>query len=189
MVETEAQPLRVLLAADEQNGPSVAPLFHGLGFEVVADAQARPDLVIVGPGLSRSRAHELIERSTPGATRPVIAFLSEADDLLIDDAAKAGVSAYIVGDDRDSWPKLVEAALRPFRELRDLEAALRRRAVIERAKGILMERNGVRESEAFDLLRAEARSTNHRVVDVASDVLGGHRLLSRDEALDRGGRA
>jgi len=184
MPATETRPLRVLLAADD-----VAPIFRSLGFEVVADAQARPDLVIVGPGPSGSRAHELIERSTAGATRPVIAFLSEADDRLIGDAAKAGASAYVVGGDRGSWPKLIEAALRPFTELRELEAALRRRALIERAKGILMERYGVREGEAFDLLRAEARSTNHRVVDVASDVLGGHRLLSRDHVLDEGGRA
>ena len=65
--------------------------------------------------------------------------------------------------------------MRRYREARAAAArrstssrrALERRAVIERAKGILMERHGVDEREAFELLRDHARSSNRRVVDVA----------------------
>jgi response regulator NasT len=181
-------PLRVLLAETTRNGTAVAPLVQDLGYEVVTSEPAEPDLVIVGPGPA---AQELaaIKRLRARADCPVIALLSEPDEDLIREAANVGVAAYIVGGDPESWPPMLESVLRPFTERHDLEAALRRRAVIERAKGILMERHGVRESQAFDLLRSEARSTNHRVVDVASAVLEGHRLLPPDHAGDEGGSA
>ena len=51
-----------------------------------------------------------------------------------------------------------------------LEDAISRRATIERAKGILMERHGVSDREAFEMLRTEARSNNRRVYEVASEV-------------------
>ena len=57
-----------------------------------------------------------------------------------------------------------------------LEGALERRAVIERAKGMLMERHGVDEHEAFQRLRDHARATSQRLVDVAEGVLDGHML-------------
>ena len=60
-----------------------------------------------------------------------------------------------------------------------LESALDRRALIERAKGILMERHGVDERRAFELLREHARSSGRRVVDVAQAVLDGHALLPK----------
>ncbi len=52
----------------------------------------------------------------------------------------------------------------------ELEHAIARRATIERAKGILMERHGISDKEAFEMLRSEARSNNRRVYEVASEV-------------------
>jgi response regulator NasT len=64
-----------------------------------------------------------------------------------------------------------------------LESALQRRGVIERAKGILMERHGIDDRAAFALLRDHARSRGRKVVDVASSVVEGHPLLpSRRDA-------
>ena len=67
--------------------------------------------------------------------------------------------------------------MRRFAELTELseavgqlEDAISRRATIERAKGILMERHGVSDREAFEMLRAEARSNNRRLYEVASEV-------------------
>jgi response regulator NasT len=54
---------------------------------------------------------------------------------------------------------------------------MERRAVIERAKGILMERHGVDDRAAFQRLRDHARNGNRRVVDVATAVVDGHALL------------
>lgn len=60
-----------------------------------------------------------------------------------------------------------------------LETALERKAVIERAKGILMERHGVGDDEAFGRLRDHARANNRKLYDVARAVGDGHALLPR----------
>ncbi len=77
----------------------------------------------------------------------------------------------------ESVKSALELAVRRFAELSELgdavdelEDAIARRATIERAKGILMERHGVSDQEAFEMLRSEARSTNRRVHDVASEL-------------------
>ena len=64
-------------------------------------------------------------------------------------------------------------------EVEQLHGALDRRAVIERAKGILMERHGIDDRQAFELLRSHARSNNRKLVDVARAVSDGHLLLPR----------
>jgi len=69
--------------------------------------------------------------------------------------------------------------LRRFTEYHDLEGAFGRRAVTERAKGVLMERHSVDEPTAFEMLRDHSRSSNRKVVDVASAVVDGHRLLPK----------
>ena len=69
--------------------------------------------------------------------------------------------------------------LRRFAEYHDLEGAFGRRALTERAKGILMERHSVDEGAAFEMLRVQARTANRKLVDVASAVVDGHNLLPR----------
>jgi AmiR/NasT family two-component response regulator len=51
--------------------------------------------------------------------------------------------------------------------------------VTERAKGILMERHSLDEAEAFELLRDHSRTSNRKLVDVASAVVDGHPLLPK----------
>jgi AmiR/NasT family two-component response regulator len=69
--------------------------------------------------------------------------------------------------------------LRRFAEYHELEGAFGRRAITERAKGILMERHSIEERAAFELLRDHARSTSRKLVDVASAVVDGHGLLPK----------
>jgi AmiR/NasT family two-component response regulator len=64
-------------------------------------------------------------------------------------------------------------------QVEQLESALERRGTIERAKGILMERHGLDDRGAFEMLRGQARSSNRRVVDVALAVTEGHALLPK----------
>ena len=70
--------------------------------------------------------------------------------------------------------------LRRFAEYHDLQGAFGRRALIERAKGILMERHGIDEASAFEMLREQSRTANRKLVDLATAVVDGHRLLPRD---------
>jgi AmiR/NasT family two-component response regulator len=75
------------------------------------------------------------------------------------EAARRGVFACVAHDDPAELESAIEVVLHRFAEFRSLEGAFGRRAPIERAKGILMERHQVSEREAFKLLRSTARSS------------------------------
>ena len=75
--------------------------------------------------------------------------------------------------------------LRRFAEYHDLQGAFGRRALIERAKGILMERHAIDEASAFEMLREQSRTDNRKLVDLAAAVVDGHRLLPRDPQAPR----
>jgi hypothetical protein len=72
--------------------------------------------------------------------------------------------------------------LRRFAEYHDLEGAFARRADIERAKGILMERHSIGEEGAFTMLRDRARRTRRKLADVADAVVTGHPMLPAHRA-------
>lgn len=189
IMEGSAQHLRVLIANERQERLAVvAPLVSSLGHEVIAReisadevgdlAQLiQPDVALVGVGNDVPHALELIDAIVKESACPVIAILTETDDGFVREAAKLGVFAYIVSDDPATWQNMIEIVLRRFAEYQSLEGAFGRRALIERAKGILMERHKIRDDAAFSLIRDEARRSNRRVVDVAEALLGGHSLL------------
>jgi AmiR/NasT family two-component response regulator len=189
IMEGSAKCLRVLIANERQERLAVvAPLVTSLGHEVIArEIKAdevgdltqgiQPDVALVGVGNDVPHALELIDAIVKEAACPVIAILTAADDGFVREAAKLGVFAYIVDDDPATWQNMIEIVLRRFAEYQSLEGAFGRRAVIERAKGVLMERHKIRDDAAFSLLRDEARRSNRRVVDVAEALLGGHALL------------
>ena len=72
--------------------------------------------------------------------------------------------------------------LRRFAEYHDLQGAFGRRALIERAKGILMERHAIDDASAFELLRERSRVDNRKLIDLATAVVDGHRLLPGSNA-------
>jgi response regulator NasT len=74
----------------------------------------------------------------------------------------------------------INITLRRYAEYAGLEGAFARRAVIERAKGIIMSRQGVDEQRAFELLRSQSQRSGHKVYDVAQAVLESHLLLVRN---------
>jgi AmiR/NasT family two-component response regulator len=184
-----AQHLRVLIANERQDRLAVvAPLVQSLGHEVIAREitadkvaemtnELHPDVALVGVGGDSEHALDLIDRIVKESTCPVIALLHASDDDFVRRAAMVGVFAYIVDDDPGAWQNMIEIVLRRFLEYHSLEGAFGRRALIERAKGILMERHAVREDDAFLLIRDEARSSNRRVVEVAESLIESHPLL------------
>jgi AmiR/NasT family two-component response regulator len=122
----------------------------------------------------------MIERIVKEAACPVIAILDVEDPAFVDQAARLGIFAYIAdGMDEQELQSSIDIALRRFAEYHALEGAFGRRALTERAKGILMERHGVDERGAFELLRDHARAQSRRVVDVAKTVDEGHALLPK----------
>jgi AmiR/NasT family two-component response regulator len=183
--------LRVLIANERKDRLAlVAPIVIALGHEVIAreievhdvgsvTARERPDVALVGLGESSEHALELIDKIVREATCPVIVLLHEPDPGFVREASKRGVFAHISDDDVEDWQSSIDIVLRRFAEYQDLEGAFGRRALIERAKGILMERHSVDETGAFEMLRNRSRSDNRKLLDLATAVVDGHRLLPK----------
>ena len=142
-------------------------------------ARERPDVALVGLGESSEHALHLVEKIVHESACPVIALIHAPDPDFVKEASKRGVFAYITDADATDWQSSIDIVLRRFAEYHDLEGAFGRRAVTERAKGILMERHSIDEPAAFELLRQQSRSANRKLVDVASAVVDGHRLLPK----------
>ena len=121
----------------------------------------------------------LIERIVKEAACPVIVLIHAPDPDFVREASKRGVFAYITDGDADALQNNIDIVLRRFAEYHDLEGAFGRRATIERAKGILMERHSVDDTTAFDMLRHQSRTANRKLVDIAAAVVDGHPLLPK----------
>lgn len=95
------------------------------------------------------------------------------------EAAQRGGFAYVVleGDDGGELQGALDITLRRFAEFRNLHGAFGRRAIIEQAKGILMERHGIGADAAFALLRSHSQATGRRLVEVAEALTQSHQLL------------
>ena len=105
------------------------------------------------------------------------------------EASKRGIFAYITDGEHTDWQSSIDIVLRRFAEYQDLEGAFGRRAITERAKGILMERHSVDEGAAFEMLREHSRSTNRKLVDIASAVVDGHASYRRSRLRRRRSQA
>jgi AmiR/NasT family two-component response regulator len=172
----------------------------GLGHEVLARESSLPDvasitaaeqpdvaLVIVDEGTAKALA--LIDRIVHEAECPVIVVLDVQDRAFIKEAAKRGIFAYIAdGEDPEEMQSSIDIVLRRFAEYHDLEGAFGRRAVTERAKGILMERHDIDEQAAFSMLRDAARQSSRKLIDVADSVVSARALLPA-EPPDQGEQA
>ena len=191
MSHRENEHLRVLIAHERSDRLAlVAPTVAALGHEVIAreievedvgavTARERPDVALVGLGESSEHALQLVDQIVQEATCPVIALIHARDPAFVKEASKRGIFAYITDSDANDWQSSIDIVLRRFTEYHDLEGAFGRRAVTERAKGILMERHSIDEPAAFELLREHARTTNRKLVDVAFAVADAHRLLPK----------
>jgi AmiR/NasT family two-component response regulator len=192
------QHLRVLIADENEDAlRSLHEVLAGLGHEVTPYAvsvreaveliaREDPQVAIVVVHKDDEHALALIAEAVEYASGPVIAQMPDADIEFLARAAEAGISAYAETMDPEAVQGAIEVAVRRYREtarlgdkVEQLEGALERRSVIERAKGILMERHSVDEREAFEMLRDHSRSSGRRVVEVSQSVLEGHALLPK----------
>ena len=181
--------LSVLIADEDQRRiAEIADVISGLGHTVVArlldvseiaEATQReaPDVAIVGVDGQESHALDLISAIVKQATCPVIADIDADDDSFIEKAARRGIFAFVKHGERPEMEHAIDIVLNRYAEFSRLHGALRTGAIIEQAKGILMERHGIGADEAFAELRTRARNTHQSVFDIAQAVTVSYPLF------------
>jgi AmiR/NasT family two-component response regulator len=181
-MDDDSPNLRVLIAdEDERRIAEIADVVSRLGHTVVArlhdvsditEATERdhPDVAIVAVDGHQIHALDLISALVKQASCPVIADIDSADGSFLKDAAQRGIFAYVKHGEQPGMEHAIDIVLNRYAEFSRLHGALRTGAVIEQAKGILMERHGIGPDEAFAELRTRARNTNQSVLDVAKAV-------------------
>ncbi len=166
------------------------------GYDVVAqlsehdDLRARlaglaADVIIVDMQSPDRDVLEDMRRIQSDAPRPILMFVDESDSESIRAAVRAGVSAYVVGDlERRRVKPIVEVAIARFEQaqaLRDeLDATRERledRKILDRAKGVLMNRRGVSEEEAYGMLRKMAMDRKAKISEIARQVVDMAELI------------
>jgi response regulator NasT len=148
-------------------------------------AQLQPDMIIVD---AESDARDVLEHiviATRDERRPIVMFTEDQDPESMEAAVEAGVSAYIVaGLQGERIKPVLQVALAQFKreqklldELSDTKSKLAERKIIERAKGLLMERQRYSEEQAYQKLRSMAMSKNLKLSEVAQRILDVEDLL------------
>jgi response regulator NasT len=160
------------------------------GFEVVAEArdgreavalaaEHRPDLAVMDVKMPELDGIEAARLMLEQRQIPIVMLTAFSEAALVGRAVDAGVFGYLVKPFRESdlLPAIEAARARhaELQALRDeagsLRDALEARKLIERAKGLLMEKDGLSEGEAFARLRGASQQTGRPLRDVAEAVL------------------
>lgn len=186
-------PTRVVVAEDEAIiRMDLRELLQEEGYEVVAECgrgdeavelvrQHRPDVALLDikmPGMDGITAAREISKDRLAAVVLVTAFSQRE---LIEEASDAGVYGYVVKPfERHDLTPAIEVAIARFaaegelvEQITDATERLEARKVLDRAKGLLMDRHGLSEQAAFDFLQKQAMSTRRAMRLVAEDVLAG----------------
>lgn len=142
-------------------------------------AQLQPDMIIVDAESDARDALEHVVMATRDERRPIVMFTNDHDSANARAAVAAGVSAYIVaGLKPERIRPILDVALARFEheqsllaELADAKSELKDRKTIDRAKGLLMQRQQLTEEAAYAKLRKTAMDKNLKLVEVAQRML------------------
>jgi AmiR/NasT family two-component response regulator len=186
-------PTRVLIAEDEAIiRLDLRETLEEEGYEIVAETgrgdeavelarSMRPDLAILDikmPGMDGLEAARLITDERLCGVLVLTAF-SQRD--FIEQARDAGALAYLVKPfQKSDLVPAIELAIARFRELsaladevKGLEEQLETRKVVDRAKGILMDRHAMSEQDAFSFIQKRAMSERTKMKTIAERVVAG----------------
>lgn len=189
--------LKAVIAEDEElTRTIIRARLEKLGHVVVAEVENgkqaveaarvhKPDVMIMDikmPEMDGIEAAKQILNEAPCA----ILFLSSFNEQeLLEQASEAGALAYLMKPFRkeDIAPAL-EIAVRCFRQIRsqekeitELKETLETRKLIERAKGILMDRHNMTEDEAFKRIHFQARNQNKKMREIAQSIITAAELI------------
>lgn len=182
--------MRILIAEDETIiRLDLRELLERAGFEVCGEAKdgeeavalarsAEPDLALLDVKMPKLDGIDAARRILDERPIPIVMVTAYGEEELVSRAVEAGVFGYLVKPFRESdlLPAIATARARheELQALREeaesLSEALAARKAIERAKGLLMEREGLSEQEAFARLR-KASQISGRPLKVVADAL------------------
>lgn len=197
-------PTRVVVAEDEAIiRMDLRELLQEEGYEVVAECgrgdeavelvrEHRPDVALLDikmPGMDGISAARAIAGERLAAVVLVSAFSQRE---LIEEASDAGVHGYVVKPfERHDLAPAIEVALARFRSEQQLveaaegaEEQLASRKVVDRAKGVLMDRHGLPEHAAFEFVQKTAMRERRTMKAVAEEVISGTLLPTSAPAAD-----
>ena len=162
------------------------------GYIVVADTgrgddaielvrQHKPDVAIFDikmPGLDGLDAARVVSAEK---ICPVVMLTAFSQREVIEQARDAGALAYLVKPfQKTDLVPAIELAIGRFRELMTLSGErdalgeqLELRKLLDRAKGLLIDKFSMTEQSAFDFIQKNAMSTRAKMVDVANQILNG----------------
>ena len=183
--------MRLLIAEDETLiRLDLRATLEAAGFEVCAEARngaeavelarrERPDLAILAVKMPDVDGIEAARRMLAERPIPIVMLTAYGEADLVARAIEAGVFGYLVKPFRetDLLPAIQAARARHAEldalreEAESLTEALAARKVVERAKGLLMEREGLSEQDAFARLRRASQSSNRPLKVVAEAVV------------------
>lgn len=190
--------LRILIAEDEAViSMSLASMLKRLGHMVIGRAkngreavekvkELDPDIILMDIKMPDMDGFEAAKDILSIKQIPIIILTAYSQPDFIERADSIGVSSYLVKPvtEKDLLPA-IRLAFSRFKELQslqneigDLKESLRVRKVIEKAKGIIMEREGVTEAEAFRRIQKQSRDSNVPMVKIAESIIIAGRILN-----------
>ncbi len=191
------EPLRVLIAEDEALTRTILRArLEKLGHSVIAEAENgaqaveaaranKPDVIIMDIRMPEMDGIEAARRIVSEHPCAILFLTAFSEDALVEQAGEAGAIAYLMKPFRkeDLSPAL-EIAVKRFRqiqaqskEIAELKDTLETRKLIERAKGILMDRHGLKEEEAFKRIHFQARNQNKKMREIAESIITASELI------------
>jgi response regulator NasT len=189
--------IRILVAEDNDLvALTLEEQLKGLGYDVIAvahtgaeaiDLAARlsPDLIIMDIRMPEVDGTEAASRINAQRATPILMLTAYTDRETIRRAEIAGALAYLVKPVKEvELSPAINIALARFKEIErlrnqvvELEDSLEARKLVERAKGILMQRLGLGERDAYERLRQRARDKRTKMKDIAQAIIEAEELL------------
>lgn len=185
LVDDQPERLQMLETALEKEGHEVVARLDTQAELAAAVARSAPDVILIdvdAPSRDTLESLALIHRDQP---RPIVLFTARSDSDTIQRAMRAGVSSYVVdGLSAERLQPVMEVAIARFeqfqslkRELDETKLKLADRKDVERAKGLLMQRRGLDESGAHEMLRKMAMSRSLKLGDAARALIAAAELI------------
>ena len=148
-------------------------------------AQLQPGMIIVDAESQSRDTLEHVVMATRDARRPIVLFTDDSDTTHVRAAIAAGVTAYVVaGLAPERVKPVLDVALARFeheemmhRELAEARTQLADRKVVDRAKGLLMQRHQIGEPEAHARIRKAAMDKGLKMADIAQRIVDAADLL------------